>query len=121
MVSSATSIGGPAVSGFEHTFARYRGSPCVFGIANGTDSLVLTLVVWGIGPGDEVIVSANTEVPTALAVESSFYLNKNFGALGYGKLHCDHRRALCRADARSSQLPAGQQLFPRTRSDEIAS
>ena len=48
-----------------------RGSPapghCV-GVANGTDALELALRARGIGPGDEVIVPANTFVATAEAV-----------------------------------------------------
>ena len=38
------------------------------GVANGTDALQLTLTGLGIGPGDEVIVPANTFVATAEAV-----------------------------------------------------
>ncbi|HEV2641436.1 MAG TPA: DegT/DnrJ/EryC1/StrS family aminotransferase, partial [Candidatus Elarobacter sp.] len=35
---------------------------------NGLEALELTLRAWGIGAGDEVIVPANTAIPTALAV-----------------------------------------------------
>ena len=38
------------------------------GVANGTDALQLTLSALGIGPGDEVVVPANTFVATAAAV-----------------------------------------------------
>ena len=37
-------------------------------MANGTDALELALRALGIGPGDEVILPANTFVATALAV-----------------------------------------------------
>ena len=42
--------------------------PHAVGIANGTDALHLTLRALGIGPGDEVVVPANTFVATAEAV-----------------------------------------------------
>jgi dTDP-4-amino-4,6-dideoxygalactose transaminase len=38
------------------------------GVANGTDALQLSLTALGIGPGDEVVVPANTFVATAAAV-----------------------------------------------------
>ncbi len=38
------------------------------GVANGTEALFLALKAFGIGPGDEVIVPANTFIATAAAV-----------------------------------------------------
>jgi dTDP-4-amino-4,6-dideoxygalactose transaminase len=61
-------IGGPAVTDFERAWASYCGTDCAVGVANGTDALELTLVALGIGPGDEVIVPANTFIATAAAV-----------------------------------------------------
>jgi dTDP-4-amino-4,6-dideoxygalactose transaminase len=61
-------IGGAAVTAFERDWAAYCGTDCAVGVANGTDALELTLTALGIGPGDEVIVPANTFIATAAAV-----------------------------------------------------
>jgi dTDP-4-amino-4,6-dideoxygalactose transaminase len=61
-------IGGAAVAAFERDWAAYCGTACAVGVANGTDALELTLVALGIGPGDDVIVPANTFIATAAAV-----------------------------------------------------
>jgi dTDP-4-amino-4,6-dideoxygalactose transaminase len=61
-------IGGAAVAAFERDWAAYCGAGCAVGVANGTDALELTLMALGIGPGDEVIVPANTFIATAAAV-----------------------------------------------------
>jgi dTDP-4-amino-4,6-dideoxygalactose transaminase len=61
-------IGGAAVAAFERDWAAYCGVDCAVGVANGTDALELTLVALGLGPGDEVIVPANTFIATAAAV-----------------------------------------------------
>jgi len=61
-------IGGRAVEEFEQQFAAFSGVRHCAGVANGTDALELALRATGIGPGDEVIVPANTFIATALAV-----------------------------------------------------
>ena len=61
-------IGGEAVEEFEQAWASYCGAAHAVGVGNGTDALQLTLVALGIGPGDEVIVPANTFVASAEAV-----------------------------------------------------
>lgn len=61
-------IGGPEVERFEREFAAYCGTQACIGVANGTDALELVLAGLGIGPGDEVIVPANTFIATAEAV-----------------------------------------------------
>lgn len=53
---------------FEREFARYCGVSHCIGVANGLDALHLILRGYGIGPGDEVIVPANTFIATWLAV-----------------------------------------------------
>lgn len=63
-----TYIGGAAVSRFEEAWAAYCGVDHAVAVANGTDALELTLAALGIGPGDEVIVPANTFIATAAAV-----------------------------------------------------
>lgn len=68
LLSSGWYIGGPAVEQFEAEFAIYcEASHCV-GVANGLEALALSLRALGIGPGDEVIVPANTYIATWLAV-----------------------------------------------------
>jgi dTDP-4-amino-4,6-dideoxygalactose transaminase len=61
-------IGGPHVDAFEQAFAAYCGATHCVGVGNGTDALELVLAGLGIGPGDEVVVPANTFVATASAV-----------------------------------------------------
>jgi dTDP-4-amino-4,6-dideoxygalactose transaminase len=61
-------IGGAEVNQFEQEFASYCGVSHCIGVANGTDALELILTGLGIGPGDEVIVPANTFVATAEAI-----------------------------------------------------
>ena len=61
-------IGGPEVTEFEAAFAGYCEVAHCVGVANGTDALELILAGLGIGPGDEVIVPANTFVATVEAV-----------------------------------------------------
>jgi len=61
-------VGGPEVEEFETSFADYCDVTSCVGVANGTDALELILAGLGIGPGDEVIVPANTFIATAEAV-----------------------------------------------------
>jgi dTDP-4-amino-4,6-dideoxygalactose transaminase len=61
-------IGGPAVTAFERDWAGYCGAEHAVGLANGTDALELCLTALGLGPGDEVVVPANTFIATAAAV-----------------------------------------------------
>ncbi|MFD7022797.1 DegT/DnrJ/EryC1/StrS family aminotransferase [Promicromonospora sukumoe] len=59
---------GPDVERFEREFAVYSGVRHAIGVGNGTDALEIGLRAAGIGPGDEVIVPANTFFATAEAV-----------------------------------------------------
>ena len=59
---------GEPVLRFEEAFASFSGAAHCVGVANGTDALELALRAIGVGPGDEVLVPANTFVATALAV-----------------------------------------------------
>jgi dTDP-4-amino-4,6-dideoxygalactose transaminase len=61
-------IGGPAVTAFEREWAAYCGVDHVVGLGSGTDALQLSLIALGVGPGDEVVVPANTFIATAAAV-----------------------------------------------------
>ena len=59
---------GGEVTRFEEEFAAYCGARHCVGVASGTDALLLALRALGVGPGDEVVVPANTFIATALAV-----------------------------------------------------
>jgi len=58
---------GQTIPQFEQAFAEYCG--CRYGVAvsSGTAALHLAVAAAGIGPGDEVLVSASTNIATALA------------------------------------------------------
>ena len=56
------------VEHFEHTFAEYLGCPFVVGVNTGTDALLCSLKILGLGPGDEVITQANTFNATVSAI-----------------------------------------------------
>lgn len=57
--------GGPFVDQFEEELAAYTGVKHAVGLNSGTSALHLAMLVHGIGPGDEVIVPANTFIATA--------------------------------------------------------
>jgi dTDP-4-amino-4,6-dideoxygalactose transaminase len=59
---------GPQVTEFEKEFAAYVGVKHAIGVANGTDSLFLSLRALGIGPGDEVITTPWTFFASAESV-----------------------------------------------------
>ena len=61
-------IGGEPVEQFEHGLADLCGTRHAVGTANGTDAIHLTLRALGIGPGDDVVVPANTFVATVEGV-----------------------------------------------------
>lgn len=65
--TSAGFIGGPEVSAFESEYADYIGVQHVIGVSNGTDALELAFRAVGVGPGDEVVMPANTFIATAEA------------------------------------------------------
>jgi dTDP-4-amino-4,6-dideoxygalactose transaminase len=60
--------GGPFVEEFEKAFSEYTGARYTVGVNNGTSALHLAMLVLGIGPGDEVIIPANTFIATAWGV-----------------------------------------------------
>jgi dTDP-4-amino-4,6-dideoxygalactose transaminase len=64
---AAAFMGGPEVSAFEEEYARYIGVGHVIGVSNGTDALELAYRAAGVGPGDEVVMPANTFIATAEA------------------------------------------------------
>ena len=60
--------GGPFVEDFEKGFSAYSGTKFAIGVNNGTSALHLAMLALGIGPGDEVIIPANTFIATAWGV-----------------------------------------------------
>lgn len=62
---------GREVGQFEEAFARFIGTRHCIGVGSGTDALFLSLRALGIGPGDKVLVPANTFIATALAVSDA--------------------------------------------------
>ena len=66
-LAAAAFINGPEVREFEAALADYAGVAEAVGCANGTDALALTLMAWGVGPGDAVFCPAFTFVATAEA------------------------------------------------------
>ncbi len=61
---------GHHVEAFEREFADYCESDFAVGVSSGTEALVLALRALEIGPGDEVLVPANSFIATAEAVSA---------------------------------------------------
>jgi dTDP-4-amino-4,6-dideoxygalactose transaminase len=59
---------GPQVAQFEQDIAQWTGVKHAVACANGTDSLLLVLRAWGVGPGDAVFVPAFTFAASAEVV-----------------------------------------------------
>jgi dTDP-4-amino-4,6-dideoxygalactose transaminase len=70
VLSKANYILGSEVEEFEQAFAGFVGSEHAIGVSNGLDALRLALMGLDVGPGDEVIIPANTYIATALAASA---------------------------------------------------
>jgi len=68
IMESGWYILGSEVEAFEQEYAAYCGAQHCIGVGNGLEALHLILRGYMIGPGDEVIVPANTYIATWLAV-----------------------------------------------------
>lgn len=68
VLDSGWFIQGHECEAFESEFAQWCGTRHAVGVGNGLDALHFILRAWDIGPGDEVIVPANTFIATWLAV-----------------------------------------------------
>jgi dTDP-3-amino-3,4,6-trideoxy-alpha-D-glucose transaminase len=68
VVRSGRYVRGLEVELFEREFAQYCGQAAAVGVGNGLEALQLTLEAIGVGPGDEVLVSAHTSIATWLAI-----------------------------------------------------
>ncbi len=65
--TSDFTLGGPLVE-FEQRFAELCEMPHAIGVASGTDALILSLKILGVGPGDEVITTPTTFIATVGAI-----------------------------------------------------
>jgi dTDP-4-amino-4,6-dideoxygalactose transaminase len=67
ILANTAFVGGEEVAAFEREYAAYGAVAHCVGLANGTDAVEFALRAVGVGPGDEVILPANTFVATAEA------------------------------------------------------
>lgn len=83
LVKSGDFTLGKPVREFEERFARTSGMPYAIGVGSGTDAIILSLEVLGIGPGDEVITAPNTFIATvgaiAMAGATPVFVDSNDG------------------------------------------
>lgn len=56
---------------FSRHFADFCGTKHAIGVANGLDAINLIIRGYGFGPGDEIIVPANTYIATILAISEN--------------------------------------------------
>jgi dTDP-4-amino-4,6-dideoxygalactose transaminase len=71
VLETACFIGGPILERFEQAFAAYVGAKYCVGVANGTDAISLAARAAGLGPGDEVLVPANSFFASAEAISNA--------------------------------------------------
>ena len=69
--SSGQYILGPQVAAFEEEFAAFCGVRHCVGVGSGLDALSLIIGGYGFGPGDEIIVPANTYIASVLAISAN--------------------------------------------------
>jgi dTDP-4-amino-4,6-dideoxygalactose transaminase len=68
IMQDAAFILGPGVTTFEEAFATYVDRRFCIGLNSGTSALHLTLLVAGVGPGDEVVTTPFTWISTSWAI-----------------------------------------------------
>ena len=69
VLSSPILVHGPKATEFENEFSKFTNSPFSISVSSCTAGLHLVYFCLGYGPGDEVIVPAQTHIATAHAVE----------------------------------------------------
>ncbi len=94
-------INGPDVRAFEYALARWLGVEDAVGVSCATDSLYASLRMLGIGPGDEVITTAHTAIPTAEAITMT----------GAAVVFADIRPDTCNIDVNEAK----KHLSPKTK------
>src|SRR5262245_43595975 len=70
-IDASALIGGRHVADFDRWFAAFCGVRHALGVASGTHAIELVLRALGIGPGDEVIVPADTFIASAAAISTA--------------------------------------------------
>lgn len=65
VLDSSAYVLGKAVVDFESVFGKEHGVQFCYGVSSGTDGNHMVLWALGLGPGDEVIIPANTFIATA--------------------------------------------------------
>ena len=65
VIAETAFVRGKYVAAFESEFAGFSGAKFCISCANGTDAIFITLKMLGIGPGDEVITTANSWIATS--------------------------------------------------------
>ena len=68
VLDSGWFVRGPELEAFESEYAEFSGTRFAIGCSNGLDALRLSLEAMEIGPGDEVLIPANTFIASVLAV-----------------------------------------------------
>ncbi|MCX7018027.1 MAG: DegT/DnrJ/EryC1/StrS family aminotransferase [bacterium] len=68
VIKTSSFIQGKPVAEFEKALAESVGVKHACGVANATSALWITLKALGIGPGDEVITTVHTAIPTAESI-----------------------------------------------------
>ena len=105
VVRSGWYVLGEETAAFEREFASFTGAKHAVGVGNGLDAIALALEALGIGPGDEVIVPANTYIATWLAVA-------RVGALPVGVEPIDGQWTLDPARTAEAITPRTRALLP---------
>ncbi len=65
VIEKTAFIRGPFVEAFEKEYAAALGVKHCISVANGTDAIFILLKMLGVGPGDEVITTANSWIATS--------------------------------------------------------
>lgn len=68
VMTSGQYILGPDVEQFEKSFATLCGTKHAISVADGTESLMLSMKIFDIGPGDEVITAPNSWISSASSI-----------------------------------------------------
>ncbi|MDR1025802.1 MAG: DegT/DnrJ/EryC1/StrS family aminotransferase [Lactobacillus sp.] len=71
VIDSGWYLSGKQNEEFSQKFAEYCGCQYALGVANGLDALNLIIRAYGFGPGDEIIVPANTYIASMLAISQN--------------------------------------------------
>lgn len=101
ILESCNFVNGPDVHAFESELAEWLGFGQVVGCSNATSGLYAVLKALGIGPGDEVITTVHTAIPTSESITMA----------GAQVVFSDIRRDTCNIDPEE----VVRQITPKTR------